>query len=51
MGALNRAGRPLISYLLFEGTFCRELIDLGYQDGMRERDSITKLLMPSTNDP
>ena len=49
MGALNRTGRPLISYLLFEGLFCRELIELGYQDGMRERDSIIKLLMPSTD--
>lgn len=48
MGALNRAGRPLISYLLFEGAFCRELIELGYQDGLRERDSIIKLLTPST---
>jgi len=49
MGALNRAGRPLISYLLFEGAFCRELMELGYQDGIRERDSILKLLMPSTD--
>jgi len=48
MGALNRAGRPLISYLLFEGAFCRELIELGYQDGMREREAITQLLIPST---
>ncbi len=49
MGALNREGRPLISYLLFEGAFCKELIELGYQDGMRHRDSIVQLLMPSTD--
>jgi NTE family protein len=47
MGALNRSGRPLISYLLFESGFCRELVELGYQDGLRERDSILQLLMPA----
>jgi len=38
-GALNRSGSNLASYLLFEQSFCRALIDLGYQDTVaRESD-------------
>lgn len=38
-GALNRSGSNLVSYLLFEETFCRTLIDLGYQDTIaREKE-------------
>jgi NTE family protein len=33
-GALSRSGANLASYLLFEESFCRALIDLGYQDTM-----------------
>lgn len=38
-----RGGR-LPSYLLFEAEFCRELIDLGYRDGMARTDEIRALM-------
>jgi NTE family protein len=36
----RRGGTALASYLLFVPTFTSELIDLGYQDAMWEKDSI-----------
>lgn len=34
----------IASYLLFDKDFCRSLIDLGYQDGKDQADSIDRLL-------
>lgn len=34
----------LPSYLLFEAEFCRELIELGYRDGMARRDEVEALM-------
>ena len=34
LGAMSRGGAQLISYLLFESGFTRELIDMGYRDAM-----------------
>ena len=45
-GALNRSGSNLVSYLLFEESFCRTLIDLGYQDTMARRAELLEFLGP-----
>jgi len=39
-GALNRSGSNLASYLLFEKSFCRALIDLGYRDTARREAEV-----------
>ena len=44
MGAANPGGRTLLSYLLFEGSYARELIALGYADGLAHRAEIQELL-------
>jgi NTE family protein len=44
IGALTREGRPLMSYLMFESQFCKELMELGYKDGMAAREQILHLI-------
>ncbi|MEW6332535.1 MAG: patatin-like phospholipase family protein [Pseudomonadota bacterium] len=44
LGAFNRKGSNLVSYLLFEKPFCRDLIDLGYKDAMHRREEILRFL-------
>jgi NTE family protein len=39
-GAMNRSGSNLVSYLLFEESFCRTLIDLGYQDTVSREQEV-----------
>jgi NTE family protein len=46
-GALSRSGSNLASYLLFAESFCRALIDLGYQDTM-EREAEVKDFFPAS---
>ena len=40
MGALNTGGGQLMSYLLFQDSFTRELIALGYQDAMKRSEDL-----------
>lgn len=40
VGAGPQGGGSMASYLLFEGAFCGELIDLGYQDGLAQAEAI-----------
>lgn len=40
IGAMNRDGGALVSYLLFEPAYTRRLIDLGYKDAMARKVEI-----------
>ncbi|MDH4233800.1 MAG: patatin-like phospholipase family protein, partial [Gallionella sp.] len=44
VGARQRSGTTLISYLLSEKKYTRALIDLGYQDALRRREEIMSFL-------
>ena len=44
IGGMRRGGGTLVSYLLFEKSYCRALIDLGYRDTMARRDEVVQFL-------
>jgi len=44
LGAMRRGGANLASYLLFEQGYCRELIQLGYQDTLKRREEVEAFL-------
>src|SRR5688572_5820132 len=48
MGAMNTGGGQLMSYLLFQDTYTRELIALGYHDAMKRADDLMSFLAGHT---
>ncbi len=44
VGGTRRSGANLLSYLLFEKSYCRELIKLGYKDTMARKDDLLTFL-------
>jgi len=48
MGKAN--SRRLVSYLMFDGAFCRQLIELGYKDAIKQKSELSKFLsFPETS--
>ena len=50
LGATNRSGMQLVSYLLFESGFTRELIEMGYRDAMLMEDELRTFLFDQPMD-
>lgn len=44
IGAMRPNGATLLSYVLFESLFCRDLITLGYNDTLRQKDELLKFI-------
>lgn len=43
LGNINEASE-IVSYLLFDPSFCTQLIEIGYEDGMRQKEEIRNFL-------
>ena len=44
MGGEVEGGNQLLSYMLFEGDYCREMVALGRRDAHSRRQEITRFL-------
>jgi NTE family protein len=44
IGAMGPNGSTLLSYVLFEAPFCQALIELGYNDTLRQKDELLKFI-------
>jgi NTE family protein len=51
LGGFRRGGSNLVSYLLFEKPYTRELIELGYKDAMQRKDEILTFLQIPASPP
>lgn len=51
VGAMNRKGGALTSYLLFEAPYTRALIDLGHADTMARADEVRAFLGSASSQP
>jgi NTE family protein len=45
----NEDAKEIISYLLFDPEFCQKLILGGYDDAMKQKDKIEKMLLDEKN--
>lgn len=45
-GSLDES-KELMSYLLFTPSYCKQLIEVGFSDGMKEREQIEKIFLKS----
>lgn len=44
VGGLRRSGSQLLSYLLFENGYCRELVELGHRDALAQSDKLLSFI-------
>ena len=44
LGMSKGNSRRFISYLMFSDRFCKELIELGYQDAVKKKDELIDFL-------
>lgn len=49
-GTTHKSGAGVLSYLLFERGFCRELIQCGYDDAMKRKDDILRFFCDSAEE-
>jgi NTE family protein len=50
LGARNRSGMQLVSYMLFESGYTRELIDMGYRDACAMEDELRAFIFDQPMD-